>query len=113
MPGAAELAGAPSRSRPDTPGVFVTSGTEDFLLHVAVADNAALYAFVIDQLTQRPEVADVRTSVVYEHLRNHRIAPAPPAGQPSRPAPQPHRRGAATGYACPVRLSGAVHQRPQ
>ncbi|HEY0261074.1 MAG TPA: Lrp/AsnC family transcriptional regulator [Lacisediminihabitans sp.] len=60
---------------PDTLGVFVTSGTEDFLVHVAVADNESLYAFVIDRLTERAEVADVRTSVVYEHLRNDRIAP--------------------------------------
>ncbi|MCS5735049.1 Lrp/AsnC family transcriptional regulator [Herbiconiux daphne] len=61
---------------PDTLGVFVTSGSEDFLIHVAVPDNESLYAFVIDRLTERPEVADVRTSVVYEHLRNDRIAPA-------------------------------------
>jgi DNA-binding Lrp family transcriptional regulator len=54
---------------PETIGLFVVSGAEDFLVHVAVADNQALYAFVIDRLTQRPEVADVRTSVVYEHLR--------------------------------------------
>ncbi len=60
---------------PDTLGVFVTSGSEDFLIHVAVADNDSLYAFVIDRLTERPEVADVRTSVVYEHLRNDRIQP--------------------------------------
>jgi DNA-binding Lrp family transcriptional regulator len=60
---------------PDTLGVFVTSGTEDFLLHVAVPDNEALYAFVIDRLTEHAHVADVRTSVVYEHLRNDRIAP--------------------------------------
>ena len=61
---------------PDTVGVFVVSGSEDFLLHVAVADNQHLYAFVIDKLTERPEVADVRTSVIYEHLRNHAVAPA-------------------------------------
>lgn len=60
---------------PDTLGVFVTSGSEDFLIHVAVADNESLYAFVIDKLTERAEIADVRTSVVYEHLRNDRIAP--------------------------------------
>lgn len=60
---------------PDILGVFVTSGTEDFLLHVAVPDNEALYAFVVDTLTERAEVADVRTSMVYEHLRNHRIGP--------------------------------------
>jgi DNA-binding Lrp family transcriptional regulator len=61
---------------PDTVGVFVVSGSEDFLLHVAVPDNQQLYAFVIDKLTERPEVADVRTSVIYEYLRNHAVAPA-------------------------------------
>ena len=64
---------------PDTVGVFVVSGSEDFLLHVAVADNQHLYAFVIDKLTERPEVADVRTSVIYEHLRNPAIVPDPAA----------------------------------
>lgn len=64
-----------ARALPDTLGVFVTSGGEDFLIHVAVPDNESLYAFVIDRLTERPEVADVRTSVVYEHLRNPAIAP--------------------------------------
>ena len=54
---------------PEVIGVFVTSGNEDFLIHVAVADNDALYAFVIDRMTERPEVIDVRTSVVYEHIR--------------------------------------------
>lgn len=60
---------------PETVGVFVVSGGEDFLVHVAVPDNQALYAFVIDRLTQRPEVADVRTSVVFEHIRSKVIEP--------------------------------------
>lgn len=66
---------------PDTLGVFVTSGNEDFLIHVAVPDNESLYAFVIDKLTQRAEIADVRTSVVYEHLRNDQISPGRPAAE--------------------------------
>ena len=61
---------------PETIGLFVVSGSEDFLVHVAVPGNQALYAFVIDRLTQRPEVADVRTSVVYEHVRKTTITPA-------------------------------------
>jgi DNA-binding Lrp family transcriptional regulator len=69
---------------PETVGVFVTSGSEDFLIHVAVADNDALYAFVIDKLTQRTELADVRTSVVYEHLRNDRADPVEQARRPAR-----------------------------
>jgi DNA-binding Lrp family transcriptional regulator len=60
---------------PETVGVFVVSGGDDFLLHVAVADTDALYAFVIDRLTERREVADVRTSVVYEHIRRAVLEP--------------------------------------
>jgi DNA-binding Lrp family transcriptional regulator len=60
---------------PETIGVFVVSGAEDFLVHIAVRDNQDLYAFVIDRLTERPEVADVRTSVVYEHLHKTQITP--------------------------------------
>ena len=67
---------------PETIGVFVVSGGEDFLIHVAVRDNQDLYAFVIDRLTERPEVADVRTSVVYEHLHKTVIMPAASAGRP-------------------------------
>ncbi|KUO03046.1 AsnC family transcriptional regulator [Streptomyces caeruleatus] len=68
---------------PDILGVFVTTGTEDFVLHVAVPDNTSLYAFVIDRLTERPEVADVRTSIVYEYLTNNRITPAHGTGSSS------------------------------
>ena len=65
---------------PETLGVFVTTGNEDFIIHVGVRHNDDLYAFVIDRLTQRREVADVRTSVVYEHIRTHDVVPtAPPA----------------------------------
>ncbi len=60
---------------PEIVGVFVISGASDFLLHVAVPDTNALYAFVIDRLTERPEVADVNTSVVYEHIRRTVLEP--------------------------------------
>jgi DNA-binding Lrp family transcriptional regulator len=62
---------------PELIGVFVVSGASDFLLHVAVADTNALYAFVIDRLTERPEVADVNTTIVYEHLRRPVLEPLP------------------------------------
>jgi DNA-binding Lrp family transcriptional regulator len=60
---------------PELVGVFVVAGASDFLLHVAVPDTDALYAFVIDRLTERPEVADVNTSVVYEHIRRPVLEP--------------------------------------
>ena len=75
---------------PELVGVFVVSGGSDFLLHVAVADTDALYAFVIDRLTERPEIADVNTSVVYEHIRRRcssrwRRRSRPAAPRPRRP----------------------------
>ncbi|SDG50209.1 Lrp/AsnC family transcriptional regulator [Pseudonocardia oroxyli] len=63
---------------PETLGVFVTTDTEDFLLHIPVPDNEALYSLVIDKLTQRPEIADVRTTVVDEHLVSDVIPDARP-----------------------------------
>jgi DNA-binding Lrp family transcriptional regulator len=61
---------------PETLNVYITTGYEDVLIHVAVPSPDALQAFVLDSLTTRKEVADVRTSVVFEHLRNHVVAPA-------------------------------------
>jgi hypothetical protein len=44
-------------------------------MHVAVPNTDALYAFVIDRLTERAEIADVRTSVLYEHIRRPVLEP--------------------------------------
>ena len=54
---------------PETIGVFVVSGNADFLIHLAVRDTQHLYSLIIDRLTERPEVADVETSVVFDHIR--------------------------------------------
>jgi DNA-binding Lrp family transcriptional regulator len=51
------------------------AGGDDFPLNVAVPDTDALYAFVIDRLTERPEIGDVRTAVVYEHIRRPVLEP--------------------------------------
>jgi DNA-binding Lrp family transcriptional regulator len=60
---------------PEVVGVFVVSGDSGFQLHVAVPDTDKVYAFVIDRLTERPELADVNTSVVYEHVRRTVLEP--------------------------------------
>src|SRR6185312_4302400 len=60
---------------PEVLSVFVVSGSDDFLIHVAVRDTDQLQALVLDKLTRRKELADVRTSLVYEHLRKTEIAP--------------------------------------
>jgi DNA-binding Lrp family transcriptional regulator len=60
---------------PETRDVYITTGFEDILVHVAVASTSALQDFVLDSLTRRKEVADVRTSVVFEHVHNPVVTP--------------------------------------
>lgn len=60
---------------PETIGLFVTTGTQDFLLHIAVPEVDAVYAFVIDRLTERREVVDVQTAMVFEHVQARHVDP--------------------------------------
>jgi DNA-binding Lrp family transcriptional regulator len=69
---------------PETIGLFVTTGSQDFLLHIAVPEVDAVYAFVIDRLTERREVIDVQTAMVFEHVQARRIDPISP--EDPRPA---------------------------
>jgi DNA-binding Lrp family transcriptional regulator len=61
---------------PETLQVFITTGAEDVMVHVAVPTTQALQNFVLDSLTKRKEVAGVRTEVVFDHVRNHVVQPA-------------------------------------
>ncbi|WP_329125051.1 Lrp/AsnC family transcriptional regulator [Streptomyces sp. NBC_01465] len=60
---------------PEVISLFVLTGNDDFLVHVAVRDTDHLHAVVLDKLTKRPELADVRTSVVYAHMRRKVVGP--------------------------------------
>ncbi|WP_280341722.1 Lrp/AsnC family transcriptional regulator [Nocardia neocaledoniensis] len=64
---------------PEVLAVFVMSGSDDFLLHIAVADNDQLSDFVLDRLTQRKEIVDVRTSIIFNHFRRSVVTPLPPS----------------------------------
>jgi len=55
-------------ARPEVLDVYFVAGADDFLIHVAVRDTASLRAFVVDQLSARPEVALTETSLIFEHL---------------------------------------------
>ncbi len=61
---------------PETLQVFITTGPDDVLVHVAVESTEALQNFVLDSLTKRKEVAGIRTEVVFEHARNYVVTPA-------------------------------------
>lgn len=62
---------------PETLAMFMVSGGSDFLAHVAVRDTQALRDFVLG-LAKRQEIADIRSSVVFEHHRRTTVLPLPP-----------------------------------
>ncbi len=62
--------------RPEVLDLFFLAGADDFLVHVAARDTETLRAFVVDQLSARPEIAHTETSLIFEHL---------PAGAPAGP----------------------------
>ncbi|HEY5990198.1 MAG TPA: Lrp/AsnC family transcriptional regulator [Streptosporangiaceae bacterium] len=77
---------------PETLTLFYVTGPDDCQLHVAVGDMQELRGFILDRLTQRPEVAEVRTAAVYERRSKQASEPtgaAPhvedPDGRSKRP----------------------------
>lgn len=54
--------------RPEVQDVYLLGGSDDVLVHVAVADSQSLRAFVVEHLSMRQEVAHTQTSLVFEHL---------------------------------------------
>ncbi len=70
---------------PEVLDAYLVTGPEDIILHVAVTDTHALYSLVIDHLTARAEVIDVRTSIVYAHRRRQVVEPL--ALRSDRPEP--------------------------
>lgn len=59
-------------AQPETLASFMLAGANDFLFHVAVRDTAHLRDFVLT-LAKRPEIADIRSSVIFEHQRKTTI----------------------------------------
>lgn len=60
---------------PETLSAAHLAGPDDFVVQVAVADAAHLQRLLLDAFTTRKEVAQVHTNLVFEHRRNHVIAP--------------------------------------
>lgn len=48
-------------------GIFHLSGAQDFLVHVAVRDTAHLRDLALDTFTARPQVAQIETSLLFDH----------------------------------------------
>ena len=56
-------------------GIDLISGTEDVVIHLAVADAAALQAIVLNEISSFPEVFDERSSLLFERRRRHMVLP--------------------------------------
>ena len=60
---------------PETIGIDLISGTEDAVIHLAVADADALQDVVINRISGFPGVFDERTSLLFTHRRRQIIEP--------------------------------------
>ncbi|MGW4093714.1 Lrp/AsnC family transcriptional regulator [Nocardia sp. NPDC004750] len=50
---------------PEVLALYNVSGTEDYLLHVAVEDSTALQSAIIDRLLTLPQVVHCRTQLIF------------------------------------------------
>ncbi len=64
---------------PEVLAMFVLTGSDDFVVHVAVQDIEHLHAFLMARFSKRREIVSFRTSVIYQHTRNAVLAPLPRA----------------------------------
>ncbi|GLZ41589.1 Lrp/AsnC family transcriptional regulator [Actinokineospora sp. NBRC 105648] len=62
---------------PEVMSVFVTAGSDDFLIHVSTPDIDQLHSFLVDRLAIRKEVIAFRTSIIFRHHRKTTVEPLP------------------------------------
>ena len=55
---------------PNVQTVFHLSGENDFLVHVATQSTNSLREYILDTFSERPEVAHIETSLIFEVTRN-------------------------------------------
>ena len=60
---------------PETIGVFLVSGSDDLLIHVAVRDTDHLRSVVLSEIAGLDGVVDETTSLIFEHRRKAAIEP--------------------------------------
>ena len=60
---------------PESVAVFHVTGSDDYLVHVAVPDTERLRTLVLDDLTARAEVEHVETRLIFQVVRKPAIEP--------------------------------------
>lgn len=63
------------RELPETRALYHLAGPDDFLIHVAVRSAADLQRLVLDELTARPEIALVHTSLIFQQWSGGPLLP--------------------------------------
>lgn len=63
------------RALPQVIQVFFVGGTDDFLVHIAVAESTDVRDFVVHNVSAQPFVAATRTSIIFDYHRNVVAAP--------------------------------------
>jgi DNA-binding Lrp family transcriptional regulator len=58
---------------PEVVRVYHMAGADDFLIHVAVRDPEHLRELALTAFSSRPEVGHIQTSLVFEHVSEHRM----------------------------------------
>lgn len=71
-------------SLPEVTALWYVGGEDDFLVHVMVRDTRHLHDLLMDRVTARPEVARVRTELIFEHVRKPVLTLAPPSAGSER-----------------------------
>lgn len=59
---------------PGVMNVFFLGGADDFMLHVAAANTDAVRDFVAQHLSQRDDVANTVTNLIFDHIQASVIA---------------------------------------
>jgi DNA-binding Lrp family transcriptional regulator len=62
---------------PEVLSVFVTAGSDDFLVHVSAQDIDHLHSFLVDRLSRRREIVGFRTSVIFQHMSKQTLERLP------------------------------------
>ncbi|GAB2930804.1 Lrp/AsnC family transcriptional regulator [Streptomyces mayteni] len=71
---------------PEVLSVYVVSGDDDFVVHVAVPDIEHLHAFLMDRFSARREVVGFRSSMIYRETAGTGVlAPLPARSAPEDP----------------------------
>jgi DNA-binding Lrp family transcriptional regulator len=58
---------------PNVQTIYHLSGENDFLVHVATESTSSLREYILDTFSERPEVAHIETSLIFEAVRNWSI----------------------------------------